>query len=439
MSRGVAIAEVEVGVEDAFGNVVTTATDAVTIAIGTNPGGGTLSGTPTVSAVNGVAALSDLSIEKTGSGYTLGASAAGLTDATSAAFDITAAAAAQLAFLTPPGNATVRTTIAPAIEVEILDQFSNLVPTATDVVTLAIEVNPGDMLLHASGFNTPILERLDPVTFTVLPVLPNAPTPGEEIFGMTYYQPTDRVLASVFDFAQGNSNLASIDATGAVTTLGLIGNFAAGGPVVRLLVVEPGTGRVLAGDLLANLLCVIDPNTGAPTVLGPVTIAGDVILAFNGLSYHPTTGILYGVVVLASSPTRRDRNLVTIDVSTLTATNVAPLSGVAVSSIAFRPNGDLLALTGDQANFMTPVDPETLWLVDQATGALTLILALGNGDSGEVITTVPPTLTGSRNVTAVNGVAVFNVAIDGSGTGYILAATAPGLTFAESAAFDIIQ
>ena len=48
---GVAIAPaIEVLVQDPFGNTVTTSTDAVTLAITTNPGGGTLSGTTTVNA-----------------------------------------------------------------------------------------------------------------------------------------------------------------------------------------------------------------------------------------------------------------------------------------------------------------------------------------------------------------------------------------------------
>ena len=61
-------------VEDANGNLVTTDTSSVTIAIGTNPGSGTLGGTLTVAAVNGVATFSNLSINKAGTGYTLTAS-----------------------------------------------------------------------------------------------------------------------------------------------------------------------------------------------------------------------------------------------------------------------------------------------------------------------------------------------------------------------------
>jgi hypothetical protein len=52
-----------------------TSTDLVTIAIGTNPGPGTLGGTLTVAAVNGVAVFDDLDIYPSGDGYTLVATA----------------------------------------------------------------------------------------------------------------------------------------------------------------------------------------------------------------------------------------------------------------------------------------------------------------------------------------------------------------------------
>lgn len=79
---------IQVAIQDAGGNTVTSATNAVTLAIGANPAGGTLSGTVTVNAVNGVASFANVSIDKTGSGYTLLASADGLTGAESPAFDI---------------------------------------------------------------------------------------------------------------------------------------------------------------------------------------------------------------------------------------------------------------------------------------------------------------------------------------------------------------
>jgi hypothetical protein len=49
---------------------------------------GTLSGTKTVNAVNGVATFSDLSIDQVGNGYTLTVTSAGIIGAESAPFNI---------------------------------------------------------------------------------------------------------------------------------------------------------------------------------------------------------------------------------------------------------------------------------------------------------------------------------------------------------------
>jgi hypothetical protein len=60
----------------------------VTASIETNPGGGTLAGTTTVTSSNGVADFGNLQINKAGAGYDLAASASGFTQATSALFTI---------------------------------------------------------------------------------------------------------------------------------------------------------------------------------------------------------------------------------------------------------------------------------------------------------------------------------------------------------------
>jgi hypothetical protein len=79
---------ITVQILDSNGNL-TSSTAPVTLAIGNNPGGGTLSGTKTRNAINGVATFNDLSINKVGNGYTLVASSSGLTEATSSVFNIT--------------------------------------------------------------------------------------------------------------------------------------------------------------------------------------------------------------------------------------------------------------------------------------------------------------------------------------------------------------
>ena len=78
---------IEVAIRDSAGNP-TTSTASVQLQILNNPGGGTLTGTTTVAAVNGVATFANLAITLPGVGYTLQATSPGLTPATSQPFDI---------------------------------------------------------------------------------------------------------------------------------------------------------------------------------------------------------------------------------------------------------------------------------------------------------------------------------------------------------------
>ena len=82
------IPTVSVVVQDGNGATVTTTNIPITLAIGINPASGTLGGTLTVNATGGVASFGDLSIDQPGMGYTLVATATGLTDATSMPFAI---------------------------------------------------------------------------------------------------------------------------------------------------------------------------------------------------------------------------------------------------------------------------------------------------------------------------------------------------------------
>ena len=82
---------VQVTAVDGQGNPVPSFTGLVTIAIARNGGlliAGTLSGTTTVQAVNGVATFPDLSIDQVGNGYTLRVTASGLTGAESGSFNV---------------------------------------------------------------------------------------------------------------------------------------------------------------------------------------------------------------------------------------------------------------------------------------------------------------------------------------------------------------
>src|SRR5437879_3843488 len=79
---------VVVTVVDSSGTRVAGADTLITVALGKNPSGATLSGAVTAHAVNGAARFADLTIDKPGAGYTLTATVTGLTPDTSAAFDV---------------------------------------------------------------------------------------------------------------------------------------------------------------------------------------------------------------------------------------------------------------------------------------------------------------------------------------------------------------
>jgi Bacterial Ig domain/Bacterial Ig-like domain (group 3) len=80
---------VEVQIQDASGNPVTSATNPITISLGTNPTNAALTGATPVNAVAGIAIFSNLSINKPGTGYTLTAtSTSGLIGTNSTAFDV---------------------------------------------------------------------------------------------------------------------------------------------------------------------------------------------------------------------------------------------------------------------------------------------------------------------------------------------------------------
>jgi hypothetical protein len=116
---------VRVLARDAQGNTAIDFAGDVTVAIGTNPVGGSLIGTTTVAAVAGVATFSALSIDRVGTGYTLVVESAGLTGFTSAPFDVTPGAAAELEFTVSPVTTIAGATMVPHLQVTARDALGN--------------------------------------------------------------------------------------------------------------------------------------------------------------------------------------------------------------------------------------------------------------------------------------------------------------------------
>src|SRR5438477_1057791 len=136
---------VRVSVTDASGAPVPGS--VVRLELGTSPTpGATLSGTTQVKLVDGVATFDDLRIDRPGRGYTLQARA-GRVSGVSAPFAIVGPAA-QLTFLTqPPANVEGTEAMAPAVRVAVQDALGSTVPSATELVRLALGANPSGATL----------------------------------------------------------------------------------------------------------------------------------------------------------------------------------------------------------------------------------------------------------------------------------------------------
>lgn len=414
---------VRIQLQDSRGRVVTTAANPVTISLSANPAGGTLSGTTTVSAVNGVASFADLSIDIAGAGYALEATVDSLSEVSSP-FSVVPASPAQLVIVSQPTTTAIGTPIAPAVQVALHDAFGNRVTSATVDVSVALGSNPGTMILHASGVTAGdrFFQLVDPITFTLLPPLPNSQS--GEVSGMVYDPGSGDVLGII-----ELTLLSRIDPNTGLETP--VANLDV--PELRALAFEAGPGRLLTVGPFSDELFELDASTATTTLLGQVTLAGDSIIGMNGLATDPSDGGVYAVAQLRGNANRRVRNLIRIDVGALTATIIGTLSEDGVAGLTFLPNGDLIAVTGDGAT-----NPESLWSADKTTAAMTLIVAMGLGDDGEAIASVPARLGGSLTVAANSGIASFDdLQVDAPGDGYTLVFTATGLQSTTSAPFNV--
>ncbi len=139
-TAGTKLAALKASITDAFGNVVTTNTSSVTIAVKSGSASFASGSTLTAAAVNGVATFSALTLNIAGT-YALSATAGTLTSAISGNIVVSAAAASKLVFTVIPSTGTVNTLLA-TITVAIQDAYGNIVTGNTSSVTLAVGTGP---------------------------------------------------------------------------------------------------------------------------------------------------------------------------------------------------------------------------------------------------------------------------------------------------------
>jgi hypothetical protein len=133
---------VRVAARDNIGQTVTTYNGPISVVISDGPHNAVLSGTTTVSAVNGVATFADLSINRKGGGYRLGAQADGLHGTTSVSFSITEHDDDDvLSFTVQPAATRANWPISPPVQVTVLDAGGNPVTAFGGAITIGVIPN----------------------------------------------------------------------------------------------------------------------------------------------------------------------------------------------------------------------------------------------------------------------------------------------------------
>ncbi len=402
VTAGATMAGIGVGVTDAYGNPVSNPVGTVSVAIGNNAGGGTLSGTTSVALSVGTAAFTTLSIDKAGAGYTLAATSTGLTGATSNPFSVLPGAATHLAFAVQPTTVAAVTSMTPAVQVAGYDAFGNVATSFATGVALTLATNPGSSTLTGGASVTPTAGvaafgglQLNKVqtgytlkatagaltaTSTAFDVVPGAPVA---------LQIQSAPLSGTAGAALTTLTVAVVDAGGNVVTSATDSVTIAiqSGPAGATL---SGTTTVLAVSGIATFAGLsLDKSTSTTTYTLVVTATGR------------TSALRTGLVVSPAAPTR-------LAFTTQPAANVPAGAAFTVGVTAYDALGNVAT------NASTPI---ALALAANPTGATLLTPTSGSTLSG--------VMTLSPRLTVV-------------GAGYTLQATSGTLTPDTSTPFNIV-
>ncbi|HEY6059959.1 MAG TPA: hypothetical protein VIV10_05190, partial [Gemmatimonadales bacterium] len=391
---------------DQLGNVATGFTGSVTMAIGTNPAAGTLSGTTSVAAAAGVATFSALKIDKAGTGYTLTASATGLPSATSLPFDIAVGVPTKLVFTVPPVNTVAGAAITPAVQVTALDASNNPVPTFAGNVTVAITSGTGTSGAALRGTST-VAAVGGVATFATLSI---------DKAGTAYKLTT--TSTGLTSATSGNFNITVAPAVKLGFTVQPPATATSGvnmSPTIRVAV-QDSLGNTVTNFANTNVTMTIGTNPSAGTLSGTTVVrTSSGVASFSALKIDKV-GVGYTLVA----------SMVNMLSATSTPFTVNPGPATHLGFTA-QP------LSTRKATVMPPVGVSAFDAANNLATAFTGNITVGIGTNPNF-----GTLTGTTVVKAVAGVSTFStLKIDSAGLGYTLTAAATGLTGATSASFDI--
>ena len=421
VAAGAPVPTVRVSVLDSSGALAPGYSGAITVSLAANPGSGTLTGTLSETAVNGVATFADLAIDKSGTGYTLRAVAAGLSDATSQAFDVTATQppppppATQLRFTVQPTTTQAGQAISPAAQVTALDASGAVVSSFTGAITVAIGTNPASGTLSGTrtvngsngvaSFSGLTIDKAGS-GYTLKATSSGLTSATSSTFDITATTPPPPPPATQLRFT------VQPQATQAGQTIA---------PPVQVSALD--ANGTLVTSFSGAITVAIGTNPASGTLSGTRTVnATNGVATFANLSIN-NAGTGYTLQATSSGLTS-----VTSSAFDVTAPPPPPATQL---SFTVQPTNTLPLGTITPAVEVTALDAQGN-PVSGFTGTITIAIGHDASLLGNAV------LSGTLTVTAVNGVARFSdLSIDQIGVGYTLRATATGLTSAESSPFNV--
>ena len=399
-----------VEVEDQFGNPATGGTASPAISITLQGGTGTLGGTTSSNVNTGTAraTFNNLTVDKVGSGYTLQATRAGVTNpGTSGSFSIVAGSASAMSLVSGDNlSGQIGSTLG-NMTVLVTDGGGN--PVSGVAVTFAVSGNP----VGASGMS----------------VAPGSPTTGPN--------------------GQASSQLTLGNKVGAYSVQATVSGLT-GSPVTFHANATAGSATTIAAFSGDNQSGAISTLLGSPVVVlvtdgGTNPVSGvTVSFAITG-SPAGATGMSLSSATSVTGANGQAGSQLTLGNKAGQYTVAATVSGLAGSPVQFHAT----ATPGSATQLAFGVQPGsaqagvaitpavTVQILDAGSNLVTgdtrnITLSIGNNPSGG-------TLGGTKTVAASGGIATFStLTVDKVGAGYTLtASSAPALTTPSSASFNI--
>jgi adhesin/invasin len=388
-TAGVAIAPaIQVEIRDQFENR-TTSTAGVTLAIGTNPGGGTLTGGGPLNAVAGRATFPAASINRSGTGYTLTATSGSLTAATSTAFSITAAgvSASQSTVVAAPGSITASSGITTStITVTARDQFGNPISGAT-------------VVLAASGSGNTLTQ---PVGTT------SAGGVATGTLSSTVAQ-AKTVSATINTVAITQTAAVTVTPAAVSAAQSTVG--AAPGSIVASSGGTTSTITVTARDLFNN------PISGATVALAATGTGNALVQPGSTNASGVATGTISSTVAETKAVSATVNGLAVTQTASVTVTAAAV--SAALSTVSAAP-GSIVASSGGTTStitvtardqFSNPISGATVALAATGTGNGLVQPAGSTSASGVTTGTLSATVAQAKTVSAtINSVAITQTA-----------------------------